>query len=158
MEFLFREALPSDIEALFRVRASTRENPISKEQLASLGITEASIATSMTSGRVQGWVCMYGTSLVGFCNGDMETGDVLVLAVLPEFERRGVGAGLLSRTVEFLRSAGASTIWLAASPDARVRSHGFYRSLGWQPNGKKGANGDEILVLEPGWLLPPIHS
>ena len=148
MDLLFRETLPSDIDGLFSVRARTRENPISKEGLASIGITSDSIAKQMAGGRVKGWVCLHGSTLVGFCNGDAETGEVLVLAVLPEYERRGIGTYLLSRVVEWLRSVDSDTIWLAASPDTRIRAHGFYRSLGWRPNGKKQQNGDEILVLE----------
>jgi GNAT superfamily N-acetyltransferase len=148
MDLKFRETLPSDIEALFSVRARTRENPIAKEELASIGITPESIAKQMASGRVKGWVCLDSSTPVGFCNGDTETGEVLVLAVLPEYERRGIGTYLLSRVVEWLRSVDSNTIWLAASPDARVRAHGFYRSLGWQPNGKKQQNGDEILVFD----------
>jgi GNAT superfamily N-acetyltransferase len=148
MDLLFRETLPSDIKGLFSVRARTRENAISKEGLASIGITPESIAKQLASGRLKGWVCLHGATLVGFCNGDGETGEVLVLAVLPEFERRGIGTCLLSRVVEWLRSVGSDTIWLAASPDTRIRAHGFYRSLGWRPNGKTEQNGDEILVLE----------
>jgi len=56
MDLVFRAALPSDIEGLFSVRARTRENPISKEQLASLGITAESTTKNMASGRVRGWV------------------------------------------------------------------------------------------------------
>jgi GNAT superfamily N-acetyltransferase len=148
MELLFRETLPSDIEGLFSVRARTRESAISKEGLASIGITPKSIATQMASGRLKGWVCLHGSTLVGFCNGDGETGEVLVLAVLPEYERRGIGSSLLSRVAEWLRSVSSKAIWLAASPDTRIRAHGFYRSLGWRPNGKTEQNGDEILVLE----------
>jgi GNAT superfamily N-acetyltransferase len=148
MDLVLRETLPADIEELFSVRARTRENPISKEGLASIGITPESIAREMASGRMKGWVCLDGSTLVGFCNGDGETGEVLVLAVLPDYERRGIGTGLLSRVVEWLRSVSSNSIWLAASPDARIRAHGFYRSLGWRPNGKKQQNGDEILVLE----------
>jgi GNAT superfamily N-acetyltransferase len=148
MKLLFRETLPSDIEGLFSVRARTRESAISKEALASIGITPNSIAEQMASGRLKGWGCLHGSTLVGFCNGDGETGEVLVLAVLPEYERRGIGSSLLSRVVEWLRSAGCNTLWLAASPDTRIRAHGFYRSLGWRPNGKTEQNGDEILVLE----------
>ena len=148
MDLVFRETLPSDIEGLFSVRARTRESPISKEGLASIGVTAESIARQMASGRVKGWVCLDSSILVGFCNGDAETGEVLVLAVLPDYERRGIGTYLLSRVVEWLRSAGSSTIWLAASPDPRMRAHGFYRSLGWRANGKKQQNGDEILTLE----------
>ena len=148
MDLVFRETLPSDIEGLFSVRARTRESAISKEGLASIGVTAESIAKQMASGRLKGWVCLHGATLVGFCNGDGDTGEVLVLAVLPEYERRGIGTGLLSRVVEWLRSVSSNTIWLAASPDTRIRAHGFYRSLGWRPNGKTEQNGDEILVLE----------
>ena len=148
MELFFRETLPSDIEGLFSVRARTRESAISREGLASIEITPKSIAGQMASGRLKGWVCLHGSTLVGFCHGGGETGEVLVLAVLPEFERRGIGTCLLSYLVEWLRSVGSDTIWLAASADARIRAHGFYRSLGWRPNGKKQQNGDEILVLD----------
>jgi GNAT superfamily N-acetyltransferase len=149
MELVFRETLPSDIEGVSLVRARTGENPISKERLASLGITAESTAKHMASGRVRDWVCLHESNLVGFCSGDVETGEVLVLAVLPEHERRGIGTRLLSRVVEWLRAVGSNTIWLAASPDPRIRAHGFYRSLGWRPNGKKEPNSNEILVFEP---------
>lgn len=148
MDLVFRETLPSDIEGLFSVRARTRESPISKAGLASIGVTAESIAKQMASGRMMGWVCLNGSTLVGFCNGDAETGEVLVLAVLPDHEGRGIGTYLLMRVVDWLRSAGSDTVWLAASPDSRMRAHGFYRSLGWQPNGKKQQSGDEILTLE----------
>ena len=98
MELLFRETLPSDIEGLFSVRARTRESAISKEGLASIGITAESIAKQMASGRLKGWVCLHGSTLVGFCNGDGETGEVLVLAMLPDYECRGIGTSLLSRS------------------------------------------------------------
>jgi GNAT superfamily N-acetyltransferase len=153
-KYIFRETLPSDVEGLFSVRARTRENPISKERLASLGITVESIAKQMASGRMKGWVCLDSSTLVGFCNGDAETGEVLVLAVLPDYERRGIGTYLLSRVVEWLRSVGSNTIWLAASPDSRTRAHGFYRSLGWRPNGEIDENDDEILEFESGRPLP----
>jgi GNAT superfamily N-acetyltransferase len=154
MGLVFREALPSDVEGLFSVRARTRENPISKERLASLGITSESTAKNIAIGRVRIWVCLHESNLVGFCGGDVETAEVLVLAVLPEYEYKGIGTALLSRVVEWLRSAGFYTMWLAASPDVRVRAHGFYRSLGWRPNGEKMQNGDEILVLNSDKPLP----
>src|ERR1700735_3654290 len=120
MDLVFRETLPSDTAGLFSVRARTRESPISKEGLASIGVTPESIAKQMASGRLKGWVCLHGSTLVGFCNGDGETGEVIVLAVLPDYERRGIGNNLLSRVVEWLRSVGSDTIWLAASPDTTI--------------------------------------
>jgi GNAT superfamily N-acetyltransferase len=148
VELTFRETLPSDVVRLFSVRARTRENPISKEQLAELGITPEAIAGDVASGRIKGWICSHDSDLVGFCNGDGETGEILVLAVLPEYEGRGIGSKLLAHVVEWLRSVGFNTLWLAASSDAGIRAHGFYRSLGWRPNGEIDENGDEILVFE----------
>jgi len=72
----------------------------------------------------------------------------MVLAVLPEFEARGIGRRLLTLVVEWLRSCNHHRIWLAASPDPSVRAYGFYRSLGWHATGERLRNGDEILVLE----------
>ena len=150
---IFRETLPSDVEVLFSVRGRTRENPLSSEQLEQFGITTEVIAGHIAGGRIKGWVCWHESDVVGFCNGDAETGEVLVLAVLPEYESRGIGTTLLAHVVEWLRSVGFNTPWLAASPNAATRAHGFYRSLGWQSSGKIGKNGDEILVLPGGQEL-----
>ncbi len=147
MDLVFRETELADVEGLFVVRARTKENSISKEELASLGITPESIAQAMTIGQVKGWVCLHESHLVGFCNGD-RSGEVLVLAVLPEYEHIGIGTMLLARVVEWLRSVAEDTLWLAASSDRNSRAHGFYRSLGWRPSGEIDDNGDEILVLE----------
>jgi GNAT superfamily N-acetyltransferase len=124
---VFRETLPSDIEGLFPICARTRENRISKEGLASIGITAESIAKQMTGGRVKGWVCSTRQPSSNSVAA-MRTGEVLVLAVLPDYERRGIGTYLLSRVVEWLRSVGSDTVWLAASAEPRIR---------WLPNGKK---------------------
>jgi GNAT superfamily N-acetyltransferase len=153
MELRIRETQFGDIEDMFSVRSRTRQNPISKERLAAYGITSESSAVSMANGRVRGWACFHDSVLVGFCDGDGETGEVLVLAVLPEYEGKGIGKTLLSRVVEWLQSVGFNQPWLAASPDPSIRAHGFYRSLGWQPNGRSLENGDEILQLEPNKLL-----
>ena len=155
MDLTFRETQVDDIEDMFSVRARTRQNPISKEHLATYGITSASSAADMASGKMKGWGCFHQAALVGFCNGDGTTGEVLVLAVLPEYEGNGIGTRLLSHVVEWLRSNGLRLPWLAASPDPRVRAHGFYRALGWRPDGRLLENGDEILVLEPGTALRP---
>lgn len=151
----FRELRLDDIEDTFSIRSRTRQNPISKEQLAAVGITPDSVALSMTSGNMKGWACAYDSTLIGFCIGDSTTGEVLVLAVLSDFEGKGFGSQLLLRVVQWLRSVGFDQPWLSASPIQDIRAHGFYRALGWQPNGKTLENGDEILVLSPRSPLQP---
>jgi GNAT superfamily N-acetyltransferase len=149
MELMIRETQPGDIEDMFSVRARTRQNSISKERLAAYGVTSESSAANMASGNVKGWACFDGSRLVGFCNGDRTTSEVLVLAVLPEYEGMGIGKRLLSHVVKWLCSVSSAQPWLAASPDPTIRAHGFYRSLGWSHNGKVLDNGDEILQLQP---------
>ena len=72
---------------------------------------------------------------------------VLVLALLPEFENRGIGRQLLQDVVSLSRDAGHSRLFLACSADPRSRSHGFYRHLGWKATGEIDEAGDEILEL-----------
>lgn len=143
----FREMREDDIDELFDVRGATRENAISRERLAGMGITPASVAENLAAGRTRGWVCACESRIVGFCIGESAGGEVLVLAVLPEFEGRGIGKTLLSLAVGWLQSFRPVRIWLGASPDPGTRSYGFYRSLGWRPVGEKDEHGDEVLVL-----------
>lgn len=148
MEFEFRRTRESDIDALFEVRANTRENPVSRARLAAMGITPSSLAEALDSGAITGWVCTHERLVIGFCSGEAVTGEVLVLAVLPEYEGRSVGKQLLAHVVGELRGQDPSRrLWLAASSDPRTRAHGFYRAQGWQPTGKSDASGDEILIL-----------
>jgi GNAT superfamily N-acetyltransferase len=144
----FRETRTGDVDACFVVRGRTREHAISREQLAAVGITPASVAADLASGRAIGWVCADDGEVVGFCSGDAETGEVLVLAVLAEYEGRGIGKRLLAEVVYAMRARGHRRLWLATSSDPASRAHGFYRAQGWRPSGETDAIGDEILVLQ----------
>lgn len=143
----FRETRGGDVDACFAVRGRTREHAIAREQLAAAGITPASVVADLASGRVIGWVCADDGEVVGFCSGDAETGEVLVLAVLGEYEGRGIGKRLLAEVVDALRARGHQRLWLATSSDAASRAYGFYRAQGWLSSGEMDAVGDEILVL-----------
>jgi ribosomal protein S18 acetylase RimI-like enzyme len=147
MSLTFREAHEGDLDELLDVRAATRENAIARAQLARMGITVASMSESLARGTLKGWVCSSGSSIVGFCMGDSEKGEVAVLAILPAYEGRGIGRTLLSLVVEWLCSFNPARVWLGASPNPDTRAYGFYRALGWRPTGETDARGDEILVL-----------
>ncbi|MFG1495906.1 GNAT family N-acetyltransferase [Saccharospirillum sp. HFRX-1] len=145
----YRETQSTDVDPLFIVRTQTGDNPMSTERLAQLGITPASIRQGFDDGYLCGWVAMVDETIVGFCNGELNTGEVLVLALLPDFEGQGIGRQLLGLVVEALRRQGHKAIWLAADSNPSVRAHGFYRKLGWVPSGERLENGDEVLVLQP---------
>lgn len=148
-QLTIREATESDVESLFDIRARTRENPIPRKYLESIGITAESWAANLRSGREQTWVCFDEETPIAFCGANGDNGEVVVLAVLPEYEGRGIGKRLLERAVDWLRSRGWRRLWLAANPDPKGRAHGFYRAQGWRPTGERQERaGDEILVLE----------
>ncbi|MFN2509210.1 MAG: GNAT family N-acetyltransferase, partial [Chthoniobacterales bacterium] len=54
-----------------------------------------------------------------------------VLAVLPAYERRGLGRELLARTEALLWAAGHSSAWLWTSTDRSTRAYSFYVAAGW---------------------------
>lgn len=147
--FTIRAAIDSDMDALYDIRARTRENAIPRAYLESIGITAESWAAANRSGDQQTWICLDGARPVGFSAADATTGEVLVLAVLPDYEGRGIGKRLLDAAVDWLHARGWRRLWLATDPDPATRSHGFYRSQGWRPTGERQQRaGDEILVRE----------
>lgn len=148
MPLIHRPATPADAPACIALRGQTRQNAISATQLAAMDITADSWAEGIRSGATPGHVALQHGTLAGYCFGDRESGEVLVLALLPAFEGRGLGRDLLARVVEQLAGLGHRRLFLACSTDPASRSHGFYRHLGWQPTGRLDGHGDEILVLD----------
>ena len=86
----YREMLQKDIAAIFRLRTSTRENRMSIKELADLGITPESVSQALKV-KTKGWVCEEAGMILGFTVGDGDSGEMLVVAVLPEAEGRGIG-------------------------------------------------------------------
>ena len=95
----------SDIDSIISIRGRTRENAISEEGLRRLGIT-ADVVAEKPRTTHRGWLCEDGKRIVGFAIGDGTSGELWVIAVLPEFEGRGVGSRLLNRVEEWLWSLG----------------------------------------------------
>jgi GNAT superfamily N-acetyltransferase len=72
-----------------------------------------------------------------------------VLAVLPEYENKGVGKTLLNEVVQVLKSLGFERLFLGCSSNPETRSYGFYRHLGWRSTGLLDSAQDEVLELFP---------
>ncbi|WMJ68281.1 GNAT family N-acetyltransferase [Stenotrophomonas sp. 24(2023)] len=142
-----RDAAADDAAACIDLRGRTRENAFSADQLAALGITAESWAEGIAAGDFIGRIALDGEQMVGYGFADRESGEVLVLALLPSHEGRGIGQRLLEEVVALARDAGHQRLFLACSADPRSRSHGFYRHLGWHPTGEIDDAGDEILEL-----------
>ena len=142
-----RSAVFSDAPEVITLRGQTRENAVSVSGLASLGITAESWSKKIEAGDLSGYVCADNGHIVGYCFGDKHTGEILVLALLPEYEGRGIGRTLLSRVAEDLWSLGFKRLFLGCSRDPSSRSYGFYRHLGWRSTGELHAHSDEVLEM-----------
>ena len=145
MTIAFRRAVPDDTPACIVLRGMTRENAFSVEQLAALGITLESWRAAIADGSLPGHVATESDKIVGYCFGERETGEIAVLALLPEHEGQGVGKALLNLVVAELKGFGLARLFLSCSSDPAVRSYGFYRHLGWRSTGSFDDRGDEIL-------------
>lgn len=121
---------PRDLKEIFDLRAATRENPYSREDLRKIGITEETTAEVLRTTH-RGWLCEVGGRIAGFAIGDGKTGELSVIAVLPEFEGRGIGSRLLAAVEEWLVSVGRTEFWLWTSADSKTRAFSFYRKHGW---------------------------
>lgn len=144
----YRSALPSDANDCILLRGKTSANALSAERLSSIGITEGSWGDQIRSGALHGCVCTFEDQIVGYCFAAQETGEIVVLALLPDFENRGIGRELLRQVVTHLEDIGRSRLFLGCSPDPSSRSYGFYRHLGWHSTGSFDEYGDEILAFK----------
>lgn len=152
----YRAALPEDAAECVALRGRTRENAVSEKRLRSLGVTSQSWGNDIRSGALPGHICSAAGKLVGYCFGARATGEIVVLALLPDFENRGIGRELLNRMIKELTELGHTRLFLGCSPDPLSRSYGFYRHLGWKSTGSFDQHGDEILELESIW--PTVDS
>ena len=150
MNLSFRPAVPEDAAACLELRGKTRENAISVERLKAIGITLESWMGEIADGSLPGCVCLADGRVVGYCFGDTRTGEIVVLALLPEWEGKGIGKHLLEMMIEELSNRGFQRLYLGCSSDPKTRSYGFYRHLGWRSTGKLDARRDEILEYFPG--------
>lgn len=126
----FREITAADVPGLFDVRPRTRENAMTLEELQRLGIDPRSVTESLERS-TKGWVCEVSGRIVAFSMADRATGELLVIAVLPGHEGRGVGGRLMALAEEWLAASGCKRAWLTTDLDTSLRAYGFYRKRGW---------------------------
>lgn len=132
-----RPATEADVEAVFHIRTSVKENHLSLEQMTAMGITPDAIWEAIAAESCA-WLAEAGGKAVGFAMVDMEEGCVFAAFVLPEWEGRGLGRRLMAEAEARLFRR-HETIWLET--DGRSRASGFYAHLGWKPTATDG-NGD----------------
>lgn len=128
-----REAQLEDIETLFKIRTSVVENYLSRQELANLDITPATVAIMLQTDCCA-WVAEIDEKLIGFSIADAAQTTVFALFILPAYEGRGVGRALIEKAEQWLWSLGFTEIWLLTTNNPKLRAYGFYQHLGWIPN------------------------
>jgi len=133
-EFVFRVALPSDIEQIQRVRNAVKEN-----KLADPSQITDSLCLEFITSRGKGWVCTSQKKLVGFSIVDLEERNVWALFVDPQFEKRGIGKSLQKLMLDWYFKQTSDNIWLGTASGTRAQT--FYTASGWTRAGNL-KNGD----------------
>lgn len=128
MTVIIRDAVEGDVPEIFEVRTSVRENHLSAEQMAEIGITHRTILDAIHEEPCL-WVAVDGNRIVGFSMASSEDSCLFAAFVRPEWEGQGIGRLLVDRAEAFLFSRSQS-IWLHT--DVSSRAAGFYEKLGWK--------------------------
>lgn len=133
-----RIAGAADVELLFDIRTSVRENHQSREELATLGVTPERIAAAL-AGPARAWIAEDDAGrAMGFAMADRGQGTLFALFVRPDAEGRGAGRALLAAAEAWLFEGGWEEVWLLTGREPGLRAHRVYRSAGWLPNGEEG--------------------
>ena len=135
-----RPADPADVQTLFAIRCSVRENHQSREELADLGLTPASVAAMIAD---RDYITTLVTSpnppgdrVLGFTMARISEGYILACFVRPEAQGQGVGRAAMAAAESGLAQAGVGWAWLSTGPGETLRAPGFYHHLGWREDGR----------------------
>jgi GNAT superfamily N-acetyltransferase len=128
-----RPATEADVETLFEIRTDVRENNMTREALAAVGITPESIVQMLRTDS-RAWLADWEGRSAGFAMADAARGTVFALFVRRGDEERGLGRALLAEAAEWLFARGWDEIWLTTGADA-PGANAFYRRVGWREDG-----------------------
>ena len=135
----FRKMNSGDVPVTFEIAFQSRGKSYKREALTAVGITEeATVVMLDVLHSHEGWVCECDGKVVGAAMADKNTGELWVVVVLPEYERKGIGSKLYIQAIEWLVSLGWKEAWLAILPDIQVNGYSFFLKRGWVNDEMRG--------------------
>lgn len=130
-----RPAETEDVEAIFAVRCSVKENHMTSAELEELGITVGSVTEMIAGSDFIVPVAEVDGQVVGFAIAQISKGYLFALFIHPAYEGKGLGNALMEVIESGLAEQGVKEAWLATGSEPGIRAPGFYRHLGWVENG-----------------------
>jgi len=127
---MIRPGRAEDLPAITRIRTAVRENHLSVEQMAELGITHQSIAADMNDGHLACWVAVAGGAIAGFSMADRRDASIFALFMDAAHEGKGHGSALLAACEDWLKRQGHAEARLTT--ERRSRAFAFYLRHGWR--------------------------
>jgi [ribosomal protein S18]-alanine N-acetyltransferase len=147
--YRIRPAVPADAKALLAIERRTFTDPWS----------EASFQEALASAWTFGLVAETGRGVAGYLIGRevAGTGEVLNLAVAPEFRRRGIAGALLETGLATFRRRKVDEVFLEVRESNRS-AQALYLSRGFRAVGQRAAYyrnpKEDALVLRLGLAQP----
>lgn len=129
---LFRELTHHDMPACFDIRVEAWVGEDTEAVLAELGITPESVAQLFEAGSHKGWGCEMDGKIVGFVIANRLTGEVWVIGVYTDYQKRGIATKLMRLAEDWLWACGHTEIWLHTYVDENNPAVSFYRKRGWR--------------------------
>lgn len=144
---IIREMGPKDIAACYHIRRSSRDNPLLEEDILNPDGWINAYRMCLERETERGWMAEWGGDGVGFVLGENEYGEIRELAVLPDFERRGIGQALLVTMQQWLLQNHYSLHGIIR-PDPSLSAYGFLLRRGWTLSEYVDEDGDEMFFLD----------
>jgi GNAT superfamily N-acetyltransferase len=139
-----RLATEADVETLFEIRTDVRENNLTRDELAALGVTPENVAEMLRTDS-RAWLADWQGQPAAFAMADASRGTVFALFVRRGYEERGLGRALLAEAGAWLFARGWDEAWLTTGADA-PGANAFYRRVGWRFDGV-AENGENRYTL-----------
>jgi ribosomal-protein-alanine N-acetyltransferase len=148
--YQIRSAVPADAASLVAIERRCFSDPWS----------ETSFREALDSPWTFGLIAQTAQQIVGYLIGRevAGTGEVLNLAVAPDYRRRGVARALLRGALRFLRKRRVEEVFLEVR-ESNQSAQALYLSAGFRPVGQRAAYyrnpKEDALVL---WLPLEQHA
>ncbi len=126
VRFRIRPAAPSDLASIAEIERRVFSDPWPETGFAAL-LGPFALVAAPANGNAVGYV---------FGHRVLDEGEILNLAVAPEYARRGIGTELVQTMLQAFERAGVRQVFLEVR-ESNAGARAFYQRLGFEPVGRR---------------------